>query len=73
MKHITNPYFSKAIQSVAKVVESNRFSVSPCTSVARMKKSLPVGLHEGRQGQLEPLEIEAIAQIFLQAVAPVLG
>ena len=38
-----------------------------------MKTSLPAGLGEGRQGQLEHLEIEAVVQVLLQAVAPVLG
>jgi hypothetical protein len=73
MNLIENPYFNKAVQALAKEVESTRFSLVPYTSLVEQKNSPPDGLREAHQGEPEPLEIEAIVQIVAIAVAPALN
>lgn len=73
MPLIRNPNFKTAAQEVAKVVESSRSSLVPWNLIVGRKSLPPNGLHAARRGKPEPLEIEAIARIVVEVVAPALG
>ena len=68
-----NPYFNQAVRRLANVAESNRFFLAPYVCLAARKNPLPKGLRAVRQGQPEPLEIESLVHIFVEAIAPALG